>query len=251
MTSQDEENEELDRVRHLLRRGDFNFIDGGCGSGGSLAYCEKTFAGGRGLGFDASPSKIEAARAAGHRAYLADMISLELPERCVSFISFLDVLEHLPDIATTRSILENMASMARDFIFIRHPSFEDIDYLKTFGLKIDWTDWHGHPNMMLLDDFDALFRDLGWTASAVFGQKPIMNSSHVSVVPEDAPRDTVGYDAERHGLKQNIRFDRVMYSQFDIFVRLNRDMSDSEWGQITKTVVSRRNRTKALRSLGR
>ncbi|HEB88560.1 MAG TPA: hypothetical protein ENI85_03230 [Deltaproteobacteria bacterium] len=240
----------LDEARDRLIAGEFAFIDGGCGIGGSIAYCEKTFGRGPGIGFDSSPGKIERARADGHPAYRADLTSIELPERCVSFLSFLDVLEHLPDIEVTRSILANMEHVARDFIFIRHPSFEDIDYLKALGLKLTWTDWHGHPNMMSLADFDALFRELGWSAPSVFGQKPILDSTHPAIVPIDAPRDSKEYDRDRHSDKPYHRFERRIHSQFDIFVRINQEMPDSEWEKIVHGVRKRRHRTIPLTGLG-
>lgn len=246
----EEEEKAVDEARSRLAQGEFAFIDGGCGIGGSLAFCEKTFGRSPGIGFDSSPAKVERAVAAGHCVYRADLASIDLPPRSVSFVSFLDVLEHLPNVTVTRSILENMGCVARDFLFIRHPSFEDIAYLEERGLKLDWTDWHGHPNMMTLADFDALFRELGWSAPTVFGQKPIEDSRHPSIVPLDAPTDTVGYDPAIHSKKPGIRFDRVVYSQFDIFVRLNPDLSRRDWKNLTERVVSRRNGTEALAALG-
>jgi hypothetical protein len=246
----DRRESELDSIRRRLGEGEFSFIDGGCGIGGSMDYCQKTFGRGIGIGFDSSFDKIERAKLAGHTACVADMKSISLPENCVSFVSFLDVLEHLPDIETTESILENMATLAHDFIFIRHPSFEDIEYLRGHGLKLTWTDWHGHPNMMSLADFDDVFHRLSWSAPTVLGQKPIADSSHPSIVPENAPRDTIDYDPKLHREKRSIKFDRAIYSQFDIFVRLNDELTAREWTGITKSVANLRNQTKALAPIG-
>ncbi|MDP6959743.1 MAG: class I SAM-dependent methyltransferase, partial [Planctomycetota bacterium] len=118
---------EIGDLLSKLVQGKFGFIDGGCGSGGSLEYCEKTFGRGPGIGFDSSSQKIDLAQASGYTVYKADMASVSLPNKCVSFVSFLDVLEHLPDIQTAEKILKNMGTVARDFIFIRHPSFEDME----------------------------------------------------------------------------------------------------------------------------
>lgn len=250
MSFSPEEEKALDEARQKLTAGEFAFVDGGCGIGGSLAYCEKTFDRGRGIGFDLSPNKIAGAREAGHNVYRADMSTIALPEKSVSFVTFLDVLEHLPNVEVTRSILENMARVAKDFIFIRHPSFEDIDYLRDHGLKITWTDWHGHPNMMTLDDFDLVFRDLGWSAPTVYAQKPIADSTHPKIVPFSAPTDSVHYDADAHGPKKEVTFDRPIYSQFDIFVALNRDFCEDDWRAMTLRVIEARNRPKLLDSLG-
>ena len=227
-------------------RGKFGFIDGGCGSGGSLEYCEKVFGRGPGIGFDLSSQKIELAQAAGYAVYQADMASVSLPKNCVSFVSFLDVLEHLPDIQTAEKIIKNMGTVAKDFIFIRHPSFEDVEYLKGYGLKIDWTDWQGHPNPMLLSDFDSMFRRLGFPSPAVFAQSPIKDSNHPAIVPLDAPTDTIRFDREKHGPKAVMEFNRKVYSQFDIFVCLNPDLSREEWECIVTRVILARKETERL-----
>lgn len=234
----------LEDARLSLSAGEFAFVDAGCSSGGSLTYCERVFRKGPGIGFDISPDKIARASEAGHVVCQADLATVELPSRSVHFVSLLDFLEHLPDFARAREMLANMARVARDFLFIRHPSFEDIDYLKTLGLKLDWTDWHGHPNMMTVADFFRLMRELELAAPTIIAQKPIADSSHPSIVPLSAPRDTVGYDPALHGPKPEIRFDRPIYTQFDIFVRLDDSLAGSAWDRITGHVVERRTSVK-------
>jgi predicted RNA methylase len=45
---------------------EYDFLDFGAGSGGSIELCEKLF-GGRGLGIDIDPKKIKAAQRAGRQ----------------------------------------------------------------------------------------------------------------------------------------------------------------------------------------
>lgn len=236
----------VESVRRRLLAGEFAFVDGGCGSGGSIAYCEKVFKKGRGIGFDSSAVKIEKATAAGHDAYQADLTSIDLPHKSVEFVSLLDFLEHLPHVDIARAVVSNMQKVARDFLFIRHPNFDDVDYLKTLGFKLDWTDWHGHRNMMTLGDLSLLIRDLGLPAPTIFGQKPIADSDHPSIVPLSAPRDTVGYDATRHLPKGKVSFDRPVYSQFDVFVQLDPNLTEAQWKGITGSVFDRRHATTAV-----
>lgn len=241
----------IESARQRLLAGEFAFVDGGCGSGGSIAYCEKVFKTGRGLGIDSSAAKVEKARGAGHVAYQADLTAISLPPKSVQFVSFLDFLEHLPQLDLARAIVANMQQVARDFLFIRHPNFDDIEYLETFGLKLDWTDWHGHRNMMTLADLELLIRDLGLPAPTILGQKPIADSDHPSIVPLSAPQDTVGYDPARHAVKQKVRFDRPIYSQFDVFIRLDPDMAEAQWQSVTRSVFDRRNATTEIDGRGR
>ncbi|MBY0400845.1 class I SAM-dependent methyltransferase [Myxococcota bacterium] len=236
MQSGGEPEESLEQACHRLRAGEFAFLDAGCSAGGSIAFCEQVFKKAPGIGIDASEAKVAKARAAGHAAFQADLASVDLPPGCVHFVSLLDFLEHLPDLVVTRTILGNMAKVARDFLYIRHPSFEDVAYLASHGLKLDWTDWHGHRNMMKVSDFDRLAHELGLPAPTIIAQKPISDSSHRSIVPIDAPRDTVGYEAA-HGPKPDVRFDRPVYTQFDVFYPIDRRLTESAWFRITACVI--------------
>ena len=116
-----------------LQAGESDFIDIGTGVGGSIGFVRKSFGAGPGLGIDIDPDKLAKARAAGHEVIEGDLADLELPAGCVSFVSAMDVLEHLPDLDATRRVLGAAAKVARDAIFIRHPSFEDIESLAALG----------------------------------------------------------------------------------------------------------------------
>jgi hypothetical protein len=72
---------------------------------------------------------------------------------------------------------------------------------------------------------------------------------HPSMVPLDAPLDTVGYDASVHGPKEQVRFDRPIYAQFDVFVRLDGALSERDWIRVTNSVISSRNATAQLREV--
>lgn len=156
----------MDELNHKLLeelvRGNFEFVDLGCGTGESIGFCERKFKHRPGIGFDISEKKIEGARINGQTAVLADVTQTEFPKGCVSFCTMMDFLEHLFSLEAAITMLERAGRLARDFLFIRHPSFEDIDCLANCGLKLDWTDWKGHRNMMLLDDFHSVFKSLGW-----------------------------------------------------------------------------------------
>ena len=36
-------------------------------------------------------------------------------------------------------------SKANEFVFIKGPTFENMDYLAGLGFRITWTNWIGHP----------------------------------------------------------------------------------------------------------
>lgn len=221
-----------EQVRSDLAAGKYAFIDAGCASGGSIRHCELRFGRGPGLGLDWYGGDLEVARRAGFAVAECDLMSEDLPEKSVAFASMMDYLEHLPDEAAAVAMLEKLSRTARDFLFIRHPSFDDMDYLAQFGLKFGWTDWESHTNMMRIDDYRRIFAALGWTDYVIFPDMPIDDSSHIAVVPLSAPRDTYQYDEAALGPKPAVTFDHTLYGKYDIFVRLNPGMSDGDWNRV-------------------
>jgi hypothetical protein len=215
-----------------LRAGKYAFIDAGCASGGSIDHCERRFGARPGLGLDWYGSDLELARQRGYTVAHCDMTTVELPEKCVAFASMMDFLEHLPDETAAQKVLENLAHASRDFLFIRHPSFEDIEYLAGFGLKLGWTDWKSHSNMMRIDDFRRLFDRLGWRDFLIYPDMPFFDSNAEPIVPLAAPQDLMSYDAALHGPKPFVEFDRPVYGQYNIFVRLNPMMAEEEWRRL-------------------
>jgi hypothetical protein len=223
-------------VVEALAAGHYAFIDAGCAAGGSIDHCTRRFGMSPGLGLDYSDADLARARAAGHDVLWCNLLDpeLRLPEGCVSYASMMDFLEHLPCIDAAVAVLRALGRACRDFVFIRHPSFDDRDYLARYGLKFTWTDWSGHPNMMTLDEFRAVFARLGWSDYVVRPHLPYRDSAHATMVPLDAPVDVQRHDEAAHGPKKPlVTFDRVVYGKYDLFVRLDPRVSQSRWAAIT------------------
>ncbi|MEO8756061.1 MAG: hypothetical protein ABI624_25675 [Casimicrobiaceae bacterium] len=212
-----------------LASGKYAFIDGGCADGASLDHCERRFGKRPGLGLDWYGADLEVARRRGFAVAHCNVMAEEYPPRCVSYASMLDFLEHLPDEASAVTVMRKLAAAAQDFIFIRHPGFDDIDYLAGFGLKLTWTDWPSHTNMMKIADYRRVFAALGWSDYVVLPHMRIADSRHPAIVPASAAPDTQHYDATRHGPKPEVRFDRAIYAKYDIFVRLSSSFDDETW----------------------
>ncbi len=225
---------EHDRLLAALNNGEFAFLDLGCGAGDSVFCCERQFCLGPGIGFDIAPHKIEAAIAKGIPAILADLTVNSFAENLVSFCTMMDFLEHLRSEAAAVEVLEKASLVARDFLFIRHPSFEEGEYLESLGLRLDWSNWSGHRNMMRLADFQRVFAQLGWQDYAILPRKQILSSKDPAIVPFDAPIDTVRY-RESLGPKEIVTFNRPIWTQFDIYVRLSPNLPDSDWLRILET----------------
>ncbi len=215
-----------------LGDGEFSFIDLGCGTGESILYCEKMFQLGKGIGFDIDEVKIREAQKLNRNALLADVTKVAFDKKVVRFCTMMDFLEHLNSLESAKEVIFKASELAQDFLFIRHPSFEDTDYLKELGLKIDWTHWTGHTNMMKVEDFEKLFVEFGWGEYVIVPRKQILTSDNPCVVPLSAPKNTIRYDAGLHDVKPVKTFERIIWTQFDIYVKLNKSWSNSDWCEV-------------------
>jgi hypothetical protein len=196
----------------------FDFFDFGAGIGASLHRSHVLF-GGRGLGIEVDRAKIAEARALGREVVEGDIYSL--PRRnLVRYVVMDNVLEHLPTLEDVGRMLEVGAAVAREFLFIVHPSFEDEAYLGALGLRQYWHDWTGHPTHILVSDFVALLRPLGLTRFELEYRYPIYDSTAHEILPTSAPPDQHDYDAARHGLKPVVHFSKPVFRQLLITVPL-------------------------------
>jgi SAM-dependent methyltransferase len=220
-----------DRLRTLsdVTFGHYDFLDFGSGEGRSIAHCCKLFGASRGLGIDVDRGKVARAQAAGVEVVVGDILAIP-DDVTVRFVSMLDFLEHLETHQAVREALAVAARVASDFIFIRHPSFEDEAYLRALGFKQFWTDWTGHKAHVLISDFAEMFNDLGlhlW--NAVF-KDPVTTSAHPSILPLTAPPDQHAYDEKTCGPKPTVRFEKPVFRQIDLYV----PTSTSETGYFEK-----------------
>lgn len=192
---------------------DFDFLDMGSGIGGSLVEAERLI-GGRGIGIETNPSKVVEARAKGLAVVEGDMFSVPDSVR-LRYVVLNNVLEHLPDLETVRAALSKASRVAEEFVYIRHPSFEDEAYLAELRLKQYWNDWHGHPSHILLSDFMRMFADMDLCGYVFQPVRKADDSEDPTILPVEAPRDQHEYEPT-HGPKPYVEFDKPVYEAFDI-----------------------------------
>lgn len=203
---------------YSARYKNYDFLDLGCKKGGSIDWCAKKY-GGTGLGVDLDSEWVKEARQKGHDVIQANVLKLRFPRNSFKYIGMMDFLEHLPDQKAAKKVLKNCKKWASEFFFIHHPSFEDINYLKRLGLKIDWTDGYNHTCPLTIKDFKRIFKELGIQDYMIKKTKPITNSSEPHIIPVDAPYDTHLYH-KGLGPKKNIKFDKPVYGRVEIMVSL-------------------------------
>jgi len=226
--------EEIDElIKEKLQLGLIDFIDAGCGTGGSIDYCKKRFGTNVGIGFDLDEVKIDKAQNDGYLVFLQDILKFDFPEKSVMFSSMMDFLEHLPNYNSAKQIIQTLGNASRDFLFIRHPNFDDIDYLRQMGLKLTWTDWTGHTNMMTVADYCKLFQELGWDDYRIIPQKRIKNSLEEVIIPLDGPTNINKFSQLEGFEKPEVEFDKPIFYQYDIYIKLNKNIDNDHWNLIT------------------
>lgn len=199
---------------------DADFVDFGSGVGRSLLDAQTRF-GARGVGVELREAKVAKARANGADVHLGNIMDVPR-DLSVSFVTIDNVLEHLPDYDTVADVLGVAADIANDFIYIRHPCFEDEAYLRSLGLKQYWTDWIGHPSHLLLADFVTILRDLGLGSVEFEFVGAATSSADSTILPADAPVDSFEYDKALHGDKPIIEFDPPVHYAIDILIPTRR-----------------------------
>ncbi len=205
----------------------YDFVDFGCSSGGSIAYCKKRFKADSGIGVDIDSRKVRAALQQGFDVALGDLHSLP-GTKAVRFVSMMQFLEHLENVEEVGRVIEKASTLARDFLYIHHPSFDDEHYLLSKGLRLYYHHWSGHRAHVRLSEFHRLFEDLGLLQYHVRPIKPILSSDHPSILPSSAPINQQTYDPNEHGPKPVIDFPYPIFQHIEVFVAL-RPFEPGEW----------------------
>lgn len=200
------------------RKNKYDFLDLGCKVGGSIEWNE-VHNRGKGLGLDMDENFVNEARKRGYDVIHGDVLRTDFPAGSFRYISMMDFLEHMPNEEAVKQVLTKCKKWARDFFFIHHPSFEGVDYLKKFELKIDWTDGWGHTSPLKIKDFKRMFKELGLDNYHIKQRKPITDSSDRHIIPLSAPTDTIYY-SKKLGPKKKMAFDKPVYSRVEIMVNL-------------------------------
>ncbi len=187
------------------------------------------------VGIERNPRKVARARAAGLPVYEADFMQLDpgaFPN--VKIVVFDNVLEHLPTVEAVAAAVELACAIASHVVYIRHPSFEHREYLASIGLKQYWTDWPGvHTAPLRLHELVAIAAANGVYNLSIRPKRRAHGSDDPTILPlsappnqhksERAPGEHAVYDAEIHGAKPAVVFDRPVYFAFDLFLFLRSD----------------------------
>ena len=195
----------------------YDFIDFGCSKGGSLEFGATAF-GGRGVGLDIDADKVDLARKLGFEAYQADVSKID-PDLHgkVRFAIMSHFLEHLPGVREANACINSAARMTNEFFLIQQPYFDADGYLFENGLKLYWSDWHGHTYHMSILQLWRILQNLlskGKISRFIIGRRhPIANSHSKEVHSLSSAVDQIDWDPSLHEERPLIEFSVPVYRE--------------------------------------
>jgi methionine biosynthesis protein MetW len=111
---------------------DATVLDVGCGGGGFLTYLKQQRPGVKARGTDISPGGVEAARSAGHDAFVADLTRERL-DRTYDYVTCFETIEHIHD---AENVLEALRDATGKQLIMSLPNIGYVDHrvrLALFG----------------------------------------------------------------------------------------------------------------------
>lgn len=195
-----------------------DFIDLGCGSGGSIDWAKRKFNGGTHLGIEKYVVPYEKAVKNGYNVIQKDVVLDDTILPKCRFVTMLHFLEHLRNEDEVKKVILKSIDSATDFIFFKVPYFDADEYLKSLDFKFTWSDWIGHPTAItttlikrLLDE-NVLQYEIGYS-------HPVLNSDSNEIIPFSSPVDTIKYDTSL-GIKKYVKLNNVFRETY-CFVNIN------------------------------
>jgi hypothetical protein len=182
-----------------------DFIDIGCGTGGSIEWAKTKFGGSTHLGIDNREKEVKEATKNGYNVTLADITSEDVVLPQCRYITMLHVLEHLKNEEDVEKVIKKAVNAASEFVIIRSPSFDSIEYLQLLGFRLTWTNWIGHPTAVTTDMLKMITDKLGFKAETGH-LMPVLNSVSNEIVPISSPVDTIVYDPSVLEAKKFVEF---------------------------------------------
>ena len=212
-----------------LSQGSYDFVDLGTCEGGGFEIAAR-LGGKRGLGFDIDPSLVASGLDRGLDVACHDIRALKTDAAKVDFAVCSHILEHLPDVAAVTSVIDASARLARDYILIFGPCFDEEDYLSSLGVKLLHSLMLDHTCKFKVVELIAILHALDLRDYVIGLTERIEDSSNHWIYARDQPVSANAlwtYDATRHSPKPHVVFDREVYRDFVCVVPL-RDGIDTD-----------------------
>jgi len=214
-------------IKRIFHENDFDGVDFGCSTGGSIEFAKNSFNAEKMLGIDIDPKKVERTRAKGYFAVQADLTTLPLLDKKVQFSIMSHFLEHLPSVDLAKKCLASAINISQEFIYIQQPYFDADSQLFAKGLKLFWSDWHGHPNRMTMLEFHNIlsqFKAKGMIDDfIILGNVRIRSSRDKAIHPLSSEQDQLSWDSKVHPPKprRSVWFKFPVFHEIKVIIELN------------------------------
>lgn len=196
----------------------YDFVDFGCNPGGSMDFARQKLGGGKGIGLDPNPEKVQASIAKGNEAKVAELTSLDGKKvGTVRFANVTSFLMNLPTADAAAKAVRSAVSVADEFVFIRQPFFDADDYLAALNLRLFWSNWKRHRYHMKANDFHGVLGDLlarrKIRGYVLFNRTKVNDSDDPVVHPMSSPPDQNLWQAGKHERKPFFKFNLPVYRE--------------------------------------
>lgn len=209
----------------------FDFLDFGASTGGSIEFAKKRLFGKRGLGVDLDPKRVAIMKKAGYDCIVGDLCDLEAPPKSVKFVIMSHILEHLPDLKMVEQVVATAAKVAKDYLVITGPFFDEDRYLAKKGFKLHWSDYWDHPCHLTIPQLEDILKKLSLKDYEMHVRYPIICSTNDEVHPLESPSDTKQYSPKLYPPKKHKVFRKDVWTDFVCYVRLG---EVTNWSEVTK-----------------
>ena len=181
---------------------------------------------GKGIGIDINQKKVQAAQDAGLNVMLGDCTKLnEILSHQYDFALASHFLEHLPDLLTATEVIDSALDVITKAMFIQQPAFDGMQYFDSLGVKLYYSDWSGHENMMSTDNWIEIIEALiarNKIKYAYLGyRKELKNTGSEAFIPKSAPKNQQKFNYETHGEKPLCELNRVYFEEIRIVLAKN------------------------------
>lgn len=221
----------VESLQKIVDDNAIRFFDFGCSHGNGMMWVQNQL-GCSGLGFDIIETKLLSTSAKDLLCSRYDILKLP-DQKLVPFTTLFHMLEHLNSKWDAYEYIEKAVEVSTEYVIMKQPYYDADPFLFSLGMKTFYSDWTGHRNHMVTNDFyfilEKLRREKKIAGFAIRYNLPILSSDDKKIHPLSSARDSHDYDSEHFPeKKKNIVFNFPMFYEIQVAI----DVSGSGYGQL-------------------
>lgn len=195
----------------------YKFLDVGCKNGSSFIGVSKRYKykPEQGIGIDINKKHVNDFIKTGNHAIIADAQDIPFPDNSFELVIFNHVLEHMPNEEAGFRALAECIRVSSKTVVLGLPFFDEDEYLRKLKFKTFYSDWSGHGNKIYLKKILEFISGKQFNLTM---KKKITDSFAVEILPINAPRNSLEYNQELHGIKDYVEFDREIWREYEIVI---------------------------------